>query len=439
VSCTGPGNCAAAGNGAFPDSAVKGGLANIPFVVNETFGTWGTPINFPGLATLNVGETSVASSISCSMPGDCGAGGVYSDASGTLQAFVANETNGQWDNAIELPGSSSINIGGAALYSISCPSNGDCGAAGQYTDALGNGQAFVANEIDGAWGNVMEVPGSSSLFTQGIGDNPVVISCGSPNNCSAGGVYFDSAGNGQAFVVDEMAGNWGDAMEVPGSGALNISGGAFVSSISCSSDSSCGAGGWYSSGGAQEFQAFASDMTPLFLTQAPLHLTTTHGVAGVALKLATSGGSGTGKLAFTAQNGPGEDCVVTGDVLKATNRGVCVVTATKSGDGTYLPAVAITSVLMTLPDKPRPLTLSFSGSSSALSGAARSELTNLLKKLISNASLTVTGFASGNSKLARSRAVAVQNYLEKSLTLHVVIETNTRTSSNSATVVTSKE
>jgi nucleotide-binding universal stress UspA family protein len=66
-------------------------------------------------------------------------------------------------------------------------------------------------------------------------------------------------------------------------------------------------------------------------------------------------------------------------------------------------------------------------------------LTNLLKKLISNASLTVTGFASGNSKLARSRAVAVQNYLEKSLTLHVVIETNTRTSSNSATVVTSKE
>jgi len=47
-------------------------------------------------------------------------GGVYADGSTTAQAFVANETNGKWGDAIEVPGSSSINIGGAVLYSISC-------------------------------------------------------------------------------------------------------------------------------------------------------------------------------------------------------------------------------------------------------------------------------------------------------------------------------
>jgi len=129
---------------------------------------------------LNVGLVAAASSISCSMPGDCGAGGVYADGSTTAQAFVANETNGKWGDAIEVPGSSSINIGGAVLYSISCPSNGECGGAGQYADALGNGQAFVANEVNGAWGNVMEIPGSSSLFSEGIGTNPLAISCGTP-------------------------------------------------------------------------------------------------------------------------------------------------------------------------------------------------------------------------------------------------------------------
>ena len=95
-------------------------------------------------------------------------------------------------------------------------------------------------------------------------------------------------------------------------------------------------------------------MTPLFSTQAPLHLTSVTGVAGQAVKLTTSGGSGTGKLMFSVQSGPGEDCVVTGDVLKATNRGVCVVVATKSGDGTDLPTVVIMSVLMSLPPKPGP-------------------------------------------------------------------------------------
>jgi len=52
-------------------------------------------------------------------------------------------------------------------------------------------------------------------------------------------------------------------------------------------DSSCGAGGWYSTG-TQEFQAFTSVMAPLFATQAPFRLTSVHGVAGVPLKLTTS-------------------------------------------------------------------------------------------------------------------------------------------------------
>jgi len=111
------------------------GDAHVPFVVDETFGSWGDAIEVPGLATLNVGLVAAASSISCSMPGDCGAGGVYADGSTTAQAFVANETNGKWATRSRFRLVVDQHWR-AVLYSISCPSNGECGGAGQYADAL---------------------------------------------------------------------------------------------------------------------------------------------------------------------------------------------------------------------------------------------------------------------------------------------------------------
>ena len=61
------------------------------------------------------------------------------------------------------------------------------------------------------------------------------LSCASGGNCAAGGSYEDSTGLTQAFVVDETAGTWGDAEEVPGTASLNIGGDATVTSLSCAS------------------------------------------------------------------------------------------------------------------------------------------------------------------------------------------------------------
>jgi hypothetical protein len=57
-----------------------------------------------------------------------------------------------------------------------------------------------------------------------------------------GGLYVDSYGGVQAFVVDESGGSWGAAEEVPGLAALNAGGWASVSSVSCPSAGNCAAG-----------------------------------------------------------------------------------------------------------------------------------------------------------------------------------------------------
>jgi hypothetical protein len=390
------------------------------------------------LASLNVGLNSTSTTISCSSAGNCSAGGNYYDGANNSQAFVASETNGTWGNAVEMPGSASLNVGGvASLFSLSCTSSGDCGGIGVYADANSVGQDFVVNESNGTWGNATAIPGASSLFVNGTGTVPNVISCSSAGNCSAAGFYVDNVG-AQTFVVNEKSGTWGDVIEIPGTGLLNVANVADTVSISCSADSSCGAGGFYGVG-TDQYQAFVTDMAPLFATQAALTVTSTHGKIGFALALTTSGGSGTGHVTFSVVNGTAKGCVVSGTSLKATSPGTCVVTATKAADTTYLAATATISVAMALPARPGPVSVGFVANSSALSPAARSALTTLSKKLVKGASITVTGSASGNAGLAKSRARVVAQFLSGKDHTHASLRANTRTAANTATVVTTKQ
>jgi hypothetical protein len=85
-------------------------------------------------------------SLSCAAAGDCGAGGVYSDASGLQQAFVANESGGTWGAAQEVPGTAALNPGGlAGTQAVSCAPAGGCSAGGDYANANMNVQVFVAD------------------------------------------------------------------------------------------------------------------------------------------------------------------------------------------------------------------------------------------------------------------------------------------------------
>ena len=85
---------------------------------------------------------------------------------------------------------------------MSCARAGDCSAGGSYVDAAGREQAFVAGEVNGVWGPAQEVPGTAALNKSGSAAI-TSVSCASAGNCSAGGDYLDAFVRFQVFVVNE--------------------------------------------------------------------------------------------------------------------------------------------------------------------------------------------------------------------------------------------
>ena len=257
VACGSGGNCAAGGE--YTDAAG----ATQAFVVSEGNGTWGNAIEVPGTATLNAGSSAVVVSVSCATSGACGAAGIYTDANKQTQSFVADESAGLWGNAQTI-GGVNTSTGGAVVNSLSCTGPGDCSVGGFYGDATNDLQAFVDDEVNGTWGDAIEVPNSATL---NAGGEAAVesVSCAAAGYCSAGGIYTDAANAGQAFVVNEVAGTWGNALEVPNTATLNVDGDAGVDWISCAVDGSCAVGGYYEDA-SQNYQAFVDNSSPQFTT-----------------------------------------------------------------------------------------------------------------------------------------------------------------------------
>ncbi len=257
VSCPAVGNCGA--GGAYTDGAGK----QQAFVVDETNGSWVAALEVPGTTLLNKGGSTSVNEVSCPTAGNCAAGGYYYDGAGKQQAFVVDETNGSWGNAIEVPGTAAVNTGGnAGVTSVSCPTAGNCTAGGHYQDAAsGRAKAFVVTETNGSWGNAIEVPGTESLSGGGTGWASA-LSCPSPGNCTASGYYHDAAtGFGQAWVADETNGSWNSAIGVPGTAALNTGGDATARTVSCASAGNCAVAGYYKDASAGHDEAYVANET----------------------------------------------------------------------------------------------------------------------------------------------------------------------------------
>ncbi len=250
VSCAAPGDCSAAGYYVECRSAADPTCSSTDspffievFVVSERNGHWGKAIEVPGTATLNTGGNAEVRSVSCAAPGDCAAGGLYTVPHSRQQAFVVSQTNGHWGKASEVPGTAKLNAGGlAAVGSVSCAAPGNCAAGGFYTDYDQGSEevnAFVVSDTNGSWGNAIEVPGTAQLNTGG--DAGVEsISCTATGECAASGSYstgptLPRLGIPHAFVVGETNGSWESAAVVPGASDLP--------SISCASAGDCAGGG----------------------------------------------------------------------------------------------------------------------------------------------------------------------------------------------------
>ena len=251
VSCGSAGNCTVGG---FYTDRSAGQHA---FLVNQVNGTWATAAQVPGTAALNAGDNARVNSVSCSSAGNCTAGGYYADGSGHAQAFVVSQVNGVWGTAVEVPGTAALNVfGSAGVSSVSCGSAGNCSAGGFYADGPNHQQVFVVSQVNGEWGTAAQVPGTAALNT---GGNAQIssLSCRSAGNCSAGGFYIDGSNHQQAFAVSQVNGTWRPAIEVPGTAALNAGGNAQILSVSCGSMGNCSAGGFYTDGSNHQ-QAFVA-------------------------------------------------------------------------------------------------------------------------------------------------------------------------------------
>jgi hypothetical protein len=256
VSCSRGGNDCSAGGWYVTDS---NGSRNIkPFVVSERNGRWGKALTVPGLGQGPTRNAKIRT-LDCASAGNCSAGG---DGPGN-DAFVVGEKNGRWGRLIEVPGTGALNAGGEAETDhISCATAGNCGAGGTYQDSQGEVHAFVASEKNGTWGNAIEVPGTAALDTNEFIDLEA-ISCTTPGDCTASGTYKDTAPSFQGWVATEKNGTWASAIAIPGLGALNKGDNVGIARVECASAGNCVANGNYqvTKGEDGKFIAFVASET----------------------------------------------------------------------------------------------------------------------------------------------------------------------------------
>ena len=166
-------------------------------------------------------------------------------------------------------------------------------------------------------------------------------------------------------------------------------------------------------------------------TPAPvtLTITTLSGRVGTPLTLATSGDPSGGSLSYAVRNGTATGCAISGDTLRSTGPGSCIVVATKSASGSTSEisssSTTITFLGMTIVAPPKSVTIGFIGASSTLSIFGDRLLSDFARKLRPNDIVTCTGYAKSVSELALRRANVVARFLTSRVKVHIELETGT--------------
>ena len=269
VSCESVGNCTAAG---FFRNASGG---NEAFTQSSTGGVWGTavPASFAS-GVQNANRYAVFNSVSCESAGNCTAAGRFRNAAGGYEAFTQTSTGGVWGTAVPASFASGVQdaIPEAIFYSVSCGSVGNCTAAGRFKNAAGGYEAFTQTSTGGVWGTAE--PASFASGVQNAAPNAIFssVSCGSAGNCTAAGRFSNAAGNSEAFTQTLTGGVWGTPEPASfASGVQDASPDAYFTSVSCGSAGNCTAAGqfWNATGGYEAFTQTATSPVAPTTTVAP--------------------------------------------------------------------------------------------------------------------------------------------------------------------------
>lgn len=292
-------------------------------------GVWGqaTPVSLPA------GHSDVEMfSVSCPSAGNCTAVGRYRRAAGGLVSFAVSSTGGTWGAQVDAAFAGGVQNANPNdfLQSVSCVSVGNCTAVGRFRNAAGGFEAFTMTSTAGSWGQA--TPAGFGVGVQNASPDAYLgtVVCASVGNCTAAGRFKNAAGGVEAFTMTSTAGTWGSpAPAVFAGGVQNAVEQAYFNDVSCASAGNCTAVGGFKNA-AGDFEAFTMTSTAGAWGQAtPVNF----GVGG-------QNAAPTGVLNSVSCASVG-NCTAAGSFFNASGSGTeaFTVTSTAGTWGTATPAV----------------------------------------------------------------------------------------------------
>jgi len=208
----------------------------------------------------------------CWSPKNCAVAGYYRTLGDSWQSYTVTETNGVWATAKRVlspnPTSDETLVG-----ATSCVVSSGCVLTARYYDENGTLRLFGETTTNGTWSSpeTIAIPaGSNSTISISS------LSCSSITTCGGTGLYSTDASNTLQFVVSRTNGTWGGASQVKmPSGWLQKSDPDSYTPpvIRCASDGSCIATSWGYLNSSLQFQR-------------PMVVSATNGTWGTAVPVA---------------------------------------------------------------------------------------------------------------------------------------------------------
>lgn len=214
------------------------GTGTVDVVVTTPGGSSGLSpadrFSYSGTAITTLISNTASFSVSCPIDRWCGAAGA---PSGSQYDTLASGPAGNWAPQIApIPAGVSSNASGL-VGQLACPAVGVCWGAGYYHDPTTNtGQPVIYSLSNGAWqASKVSLPAGG-----GLGGGLSKISCPSSTSCVAAGLYYDPSGLNQGLLITMSSGST-SALEAP-SPQDEVSGfdqNKAIRSLSCPADGWC--------------------------------------------------------------------------------------------------------------------------------------------------------------------------------------------------------
>jgi hypothetical protein len=231
VSCPSVGHCLAVGQ----YITAKG---NEAFTVQQSGNTWSgaRTVTLRNYARSNF--ITQLDGVSCVANGYCVAVGQFANGAPSRQPLVVQEAKGVWSVGHAVPVPSVVRNPWAGLFSIDCLSWGNCVSVGVVSSPPKRGQGLIEVEVKGQWERGILAPLPSGVVSDSIGDQLAAVSCKSNGNCDAVGQFTDGDVD-EGVLINATAGKWGSGVIAPSPANAVAPAYAILSGVACTASNQC--------------------------------------------------------------------------------------------------------------------------------------------------------------------------------------------------------